>query len=236
MPALLFYFMTLLTAYFLTEIARDFLFLQSNRDFWWSRLLILVLNGVLAYGLSLQWQAWLIIPLVLVLHAMVEWIPTPFWRSFLVKQGLRSVLMAAAALWLASSMPIRLSLFPTVYLQGLILFCGFYLTIFAVGAFIAKVTEQMALENQLEWRGLDNGGLWIGRLERLLIFIFVGIGLPAGIGFLVAAKSILRFSDTRDDQKMAEYVLIGTLLSFSAAIVFAYLTWSGLHYLSKQSF
>jgi hypothetical protein len=40
---------------------------------------------------------------------------------------------------------------------------------------------------------------------------------PAGIGFLVAAKSILRFEEAKE-QKLAEYVLIKSLLSFSIAI------------------
>jgi len=35
------------------------------------------------------------------------------------------------------------------------------------------------------------------------------------IGFLIAAKSIFRYSDRRD---AGEYILIGTLLSFTAAI------------------
>lgn len=36
------------------------------------------------------------------------------------------------------------------------------------------------------------------------------------VGFLLAAKSVFRFGDLRDDQdrKRTEYVLIGTLLSF----------------------
>ena len=40
------------------------------------------------------------------------------------------------------------------------------------------------------------------------------------IGFLVAAKSILRFEEAKK-QKLAEYILIGTLLSFSLAIALA---------------
>ena len=46
---------------------------------------------------------------------------------------------------------------------------------------------------------------------------------PAGIGFLVAAKSILRFEEAKD-QKLAEYVLIGSLLSFSIAIALSAVT------------
>jgi hypothetical protein len=48
----------------------------------------------------------------------------------------------------------------------------------------------------------------------------------------VAAKSILRFSETKADQRIAEYVLIGTLSSFAIAIAIALLTQKGLEFLS----
>lgn len=67
--------------------------------------------------------------------------------------------------------------------------------------------------------GLPNGGQRIGYLERILIFIFVMVGNYEVIGFLVTAKSILRFGESRKDKKYAEYVLLGTLASFLCAIV-----------------
>ncbi len=233
MTTFLFYFISLLSAFSLSEIIRYFLFVEQNRDFWWTRLIILVINSALAYLLCLQWQVWQIFLFVFVLHAVVEWLPAPFWRLFLFKHGLRIMLMTGLVFLLSESLIFRLTPFHQIYLQILLLFNGIFLTLFASGELVGRVTEQMAIENKLEWRGLDNGGLWIGRLERLLIFIFVMIGLPSGIGFLVAAKSILRFSDTRDDQKMAEYVLIGTLISFCLAIIFAYLTKMALNYVAN---
>jgi hypothetical protein len=64
---------------------------------------------------------------------------------------------------------------------------------------------------------LPNAGKLIGVTERLLILLFVYIQQYELIGFLVAAKSILRFKDT--DTLKTEYVLTGTLLSYSIAIV-----------------
>lgn len=43
------------------------------------------------------------------------------------------------------------------------------------------------------------------------------LGEYEAIGFLIAAKSILRFKET--DTARTEYVLIGTLLSFGVAIM-----------------
>ena len=70
-------------------------------------------------------------------------------------------------------------------------------------------------------KGFADGGKTIGRWERLLIFLFVLADAPTGIGFLVTAKSILRFGEIkdRDHQKEAEYILIGTLMSFGFALV-----------------
>ena len=78
--------------------------------------------------------------------------------------------------------------------------------------------------------GLANGGKLIGRLERGIIYVFVMVGEPAGIGFLIAAKSVLRFDTTREDQRASEYVIIGTLASFGWAMAVA---WSALAIVSR---
>ena len=67
--------------------------------------------------------------------------------------------------------------------------------------------------------GLPNGGRAIGHLERGLIFLLILSDLAAGIGFLIAAKSVLRFGSVGDDRALSEYVIIGTLASFGWAIV-----------------
>ncbi|WP_456867419.1 DUF3307 domain-containing protein [Galbibacter sp. BG1] len=72
---------------------------------------------------------------------------------------------------------------------------------------------------------LENAGKYIGMLERLLVFTFIATNHWEGVGFLIAAKSIFRFSDLTEakDRKLTEYILIGTLLSFGIAIVISLL-------------
>ena len=41
------------------------------------------------------------------------------------------------------------------------------------------------------------------------------------IGFLIAAKSVLRFGAVREEARLSEYVIIGTLASFGWAILMA---------------
>ena len=83
--------------------------------------------------------------------------------------------------------------------------------------------------------GLPQAGRTIGWLERALIFLLVLAGQPAAIGFLIAAKSILRFdvaTKGRDadagerlrSQQAGEYVIIGTLASFGWALAASYAT------------
>ncbi len=72
---------------------------------------------------------------------------------------------------------------------------------------------------------LANAGRWIGISERLLIYAFVLLDQYAAIGFLIAAKSLLRYNDKHSAgipsayiSKKSEYVLIGTLLSYTCSI------------------
>lgn len=67
---------------------------------------------------------------------------------------------------------------------------------------------------------LKNAGTFIGYLERILILTFVLLTRWDAIGFLLAAKSILRFNEIKGtfQRSMSEYVLLGTLLSFALSI------------------
>lgn len=69
--------------------------------------------------------------------------------------------------------------------------------------------------------GLPYAGEWIGILERFLVIIFVMLGQFAGVGFLLAAKSVFRFGDMRreQDRRLTEYIMLGTLFSVTLAIL-----------------
>lgn len=63
-------------------------------------------------------------------------------------------------------------------------------------------------------------GLWIGLCERFLLMLAIAVGtdvVPA-VGLLMGVKSIYRFRDL-DSRVRAEYYLLGTLLSVTAAVV-----------------
>lgn len=89
---------------------------------------------------------------------------------------------------------------------------------FAIGMLVRPFGRAFRAE------GLPRGGQLIGLLERGLIFFLILTGQPASVGFLIAAKSVLRFDASKRRQKAAEYVIIGTLASFGWALICAYAT------------
>lgn len=106
----------------------------------------------------------------------------------------------------------------TIHNKWLFLFLSYIVcskpaNIFIRETFLAsKIMNIVSTSNELE-----NAGKLIGTLERILVLTFVVIEKWEVIGFLIAAKSILRYKDT--DTIKTEYVLIGTMLSFGTAIL-----------------
>lgn len=82
-------------------------------------------------------------------------------------------------------------------------------------AFEIKYESKEDTKNQ----ELQNAGKLIGIIERWLVLILVLLNQFAAVGFLIAAKSILRYQD--HETIKTEYVLIGTMLSFGIAIATA---------------
>lgn len=118
-------------------------------------------------------------------------------------------------------------------LIGACLVGGFILTTraggFAIAYFMQSLTKPLddstltPPEPEDTDSGLPQGGAWIGLLERTLIFLLVLLGQFGAIGFLIAAKSVLRFQYARE-RSHSEIVIIGTLASFTWAILFTWLT------------
>lgn len=108
--------------------------------------------------------------------------------------------------------------------QGLLaIIIGFLIVVFPTGFLIGKATKrwQEEIEITSSKTSLEAAGRYIGIFERILVLTFILTDNFSAIGFLIAAKSILRFSDKTETgaRKQTEYVLIGTLMSFSITII-----------------
>jgi len=209
------------------HILGDFLFqtdwIARNKNRmkgWWVHVMI---HGALVYLVSMQWGGWRLPLAVALSHGLVDLIKGRIQdttRTFLIDQAVHLGILGLIACGLnAAGIPLT----PDPWYAGLVWVSGFVAVTRGAGFVIAKFANQLLEENQLEVDGLKRGGECIGNLERTLIFLLILIGQPGAIGFLVAAKSILRFEEAKK-QKLAEYVLIGTLLSFTLAMALSYLT------------
>lgn len=184
----------------------------------------------------------------LVLDAGKAWLPWRGLAPFLLDQALHVATVFAAALWVpdlwatglwaavpapveagwASSLWPGDATAPAMLPAILLVLTGLILTVRAGGYAIGIYMEPWGGHSP---KGLSDGGRAIGQLERGLIFLLVFTGMPEGIGFLIAAKSVLRFGSVSDDRKVSEYVIIGTLASFAWAILASFGTVWALQYL-----
>ena len=213
------------------HILGDFLFQTKKMAQNKNRVSVLFLHsaihGILVYFLVAQLQLWSLVLLVFVVHAVVDFVKQKnqeTLRVFVIDQAVHiGFLWVFAFIFYRNEMVVRTDAF----YSGLVLISGFVAVVLGSGIVVEKMAKGLIEKNKLEVGGLDGGGRLIGQLERALIFLFVLIGQPAGIGFLVAAKSILRFQEAKK-QVLAEYVLIGTLLSFGLAMALSVVTLKAL--------
>ena len=102
----------------------------------------------------------------------------------------------------------------------LIVATSYVVVIWPLSNLIGLICKRWA-DNIENLESLPKGGARIGQLERLLILTFVLADQFTAIGFLLAAKSVLRFGDMKEanHRNINEYILLGTMVSFSMTIV-----------------
>ncbi|MDW7708910.1 MAG: hypothetical protein SCH98_00435 [Deferrisomatales bacterium] len=110
--------------------------------------------------------------------------------------------------------------------QGLLLLAGYAVAVFggavAVEAGLRRLLRAEDVEGISSFRrmGLHDAGRIIGCLERFLFLTFVLADAWSAVGFVLAAKGLIRYGEIQDDRdhKIAEYVLIGTMASLAWAV------------------
>ncbi|MDC9515195.1 DUF3307 domain-containing protein [Pseudoalteromonas sp. CST5] len=97
--------------------------------------------------------------------------------------------------------------------------CGYLIILSPSAVFIRMMLERLTANFSSEG-SLPLAGQSIGMIERVLMLSFILLDQFAGLGFLLAAKSVFRFGDlsASKDKKLTEYVMLGTLLSVSVTL------------------
>jgi hypothetical protein len=187
-----------------------------------------LVHAFLAYLLVLQWDNYFLPLAVFVIHLIID-ITKSYCKkktlAFILDQVLHIFSLFVIA-YLSTEAAGYLPYFIVDFLNKsdiLILVLGYLFMTKPIGFLIQFLTEKWQDELVLKQKetGLKDAGKWIGYLERILIFSFLLFDQFEAIGFLMTAKSVFRFGDlTRTkERKLTEYILIGTLLSFTLAIV-----------------
>ncbi len=226
---------SLLIRLIIAHLLTDFVFQSDSwvnqrfKNGWYSKHLYLhgIIAGILAYLFSALWDfVWIPIA-VAITHILIDGIKTKYEnnsRSFFADQFGHFVVLLGIWLWIINPKPDDMEVLKGIFLPGIkiwVITAAYLIIIWPSSVLISNITEKWSGMIEKEGTGnkdesLEKAGRWIGRLERFLILTFVLLNQYEAIGLLVAAKSIFRFSESR---KVGEYVLIGTLLSFTIAIL-----------------
>lgn len=194
---------------------------------------LLVVHALVAGILSLlflqELQWWYIAVFISVTHYIID-----LWKLqqkkdnlkyFLLDQLFHLIIIIIAWLYLIEGFREVLPGISLIFnsAQVLVILSAYLLVIFPTGFLIGKATKRWQDEIEITYRknSLEAAGRYIGIFERILVLTFIITNNFSAIGFLIAAKSILRFSDKSETgaRKQTEYVLIGTLMSFAITIL-----------------
>ncbi|TAD85415.1 MAG: DUF3307 domain-containing protein [Bacteroidetes bacterium] len=196
----------------------------------WMLYLHVAIHGLLVYGLAAQWYTWWPAAIVTVSHFFIDWwkLTRPDKPVYFIIDQLLHVLVLVLA-WCCIDANAQNALIAITALANYntlwLMLMGYLLLIWPFSIGIGFITQRWRpdVDTRLAQQRLSlaEAGRWIGVCERILVYTFILTQQFAGIGFLITAKSILRFNDTQKEggRKEAEYILIGTLLSFAVAII-----------------
>ena len=205
--------------------------------------------GAISYVLVGIVSAWQIAVIISASHAIIDYVKFRLerddFKGFVYEQLVHSLIIVVLAYAVAAN-----NLYPQSSIWFTYFGKAFYaLQVVSIGAvvcvyvggivvglgvqpFLDQMEHEDAGEHEegsdlstIHARGLKDGGKIIGYLERSLIFLFVLVNQPSAIGFLIAAKSVFRFGELREGKNRmeAEYIIIGTLLSFLVGIAVSFL-------------
>lgn len=173
-------------------------------------------------GLDWLWVGG-VLAVVSVSHFLTDWgksfLPRASLGAFVLDQVLHwAVLIVLWGLWAEAD--VKASLAPFWSAPVLLVVLAYLLVLLPLSVVVSlglapwiKEIRQLESENE----SLTKAGAMIGYLERVLILTFVLLDQYTAIGFVLALKTAFRFKDT-DDRRKAEYMMMGTFLSFSLTI------------------
>lgn len=137
--------------------------------------------------------------------------------AFFIDQSLHLVFILLIVLLFDNYFKINPVLNVSFNVKYLTIITGYIICTKPANVFIKEIFKTFDIKaNNTGNDDLPNAGKLIGIIERFLVITFIILNQFEAVGFLIAAKSILRFKD--DNTVKTEYVLVGTMISFGIAI------------------
>jgi len=216
----------------IAHILADFIFqstpLKRDRSLSKHFLLHLLTVGVLIYLMLPGWTNVYGPIAIMLIHGIIDLAVFKIWKNnssaILIDEVLQITVLVIFWLIITDNTLAGAwhSIGVTFYNTSTLIVIVAYLTIsFPAGVLMGHLTKRW--QNEIMALGSDSlkdAGKWIGIIERTLVLTFILMKQWAAIGFLLGAKSVLRFGELKDgtQQKKTEYILIGTFLSFLLSI------------------
>jgi len=222
--------MHLLVALLCGHLLADFVSQTRKTAALKTNLAVLTLHALVAaaipYLLVGGWRLWEIPVVTFLTHWLIDFFKVKSKRQGLMPFSIDQIAHLAVILFLVKWFDVApfvlrwVSRFGDVFSSALIVVSGAILVTVVSGIVVGYVVRDLQRAAALTRdSGFPFGGESIGQLERFLVFVLILIGQFEAIGFLVAAKSILRFGELKEDRRDAEYVIIGTMWSLVCGLL-----------------
>ena len=211
---------------------------QQNKGKSTKLYLHVILTTVMAYIFSGLYSNWIIPVVIFITHLLIDYIKSKADKDkfsyFIADQLAHLFVIVILSLSIENKWTdvVPFTELVTGSTRFWIIAAGYLFVSWPLGIVIGKATQKwrdqigrekekmgiQTLSSEEQELGLASAGKWIGICERILILTFVLMSQFTAIGFLMTAKSILRFSEKEaNTQLKTEYVLVGTLVSFATS-------------------
>ncbi|WP_310994197.1 DUF3307 domain-containing protein [Aequorivita marina] len=186
---------------------------------YWHALTCFVLSWLFSLQFSFFWGA----AVITITHFLMDGFKHHLNNSrllgryaYFIDQALHIVIMTIAVVLFNKWHGIAPSFDVSLNFKYLLMVTAYLVCLKPANIFIKEVFKSTEIQVSSD-NEMPNAGKVIGVLERILTLTLIIVSQYSAVGFLIAAKSILRYKS--DETLKSEYVLIGTLLSFGIAVI-----------------
>ncbi len=182
------------------------------------------IHSGMAYILVAEWSCWIIPVVILVTHFIIDIIKYKYIKASIATFLIDQLCHIGVILVLWYTLFYRCNAIPFVtFLSSAKLWAialAYILMLKPVSILLSMFLDKWAPASP-NTQSLPNARQWIGYIERILILTLVLIGSLESVGFLLVAKSVFLFGELNKakENRSVEYMLIGTLASFTIAIL-----------------